>query len=98
VEAVTDGKARWLEYSFTGAYQLTFVNTAYTGGRNYALSLAMDAFATGTLGVDGLLERRVSIQQDVHQSTLFPVRVLDAALALGKLLVITALPSRLRKE
>jgi len=62
------------------------------------LGLAVDALTTGTLGVDGLVERTIAIQQGTHQTALLPVGVFDAALARGKLLMRAGLCGASGKE
>jgi len=60
--------------------------------------LAVDAFAAGALGIDGLVERPIAIEQSAHQAAFLPVGVFDAALAFGKLLMGTGLSSAGGKE
>src|SRR5207247_3081540 len=60
--------------------------------------LTVDAFAGGTLAVNGLVERTLAIQSDAHQATSFQVDLLDAAFRFAKLLVVTGLAGRGRIE
>ena len=60
--------------------------------------LAVDAFAAGARGIDGLVERPIAIEQSAHQAPFLPVGVFDAALAFGKLLMGTGLSSAGGKE
>ena len=62
------------------------------------MCLTVDTLASGALGVDGVIERTVAIQQSAHQPAFLPVRVFDAALALGKLGMRTGLSGRFGKE
>ena len=41
--------------------------------------------------VDGLIERTLAIQQDPHQSVLFPIGAFDTAFAFSKLSVVALL-------
>src|SRR5581483_12258677 len=43
------------------------------------LGLAIDAFASGTLGVDRVIERRSAIQHHAQASASFPVEIFVAA-------------------
>ena len=62
------------------------------------LGLAVDAFSAGTLGVDSVIERAIAIEQDAHQSALFPVGIFDTALGFRELLVVTRLAGWLWEE
>ena len=62
------------------------------------LGLAVDAFTGGTLVVDGVVERPVTIEQSAHQSAFLPIGIFDAALAFGELGVLTGLCGTGRKE
>ena len=67
-------------------------NVACLGPFNaQVLGLAVDALATGALRVDDVVERPRAIQQGTHEPTGFEIDVLDAALALGELLVVATL-------
>src|SRR6266849_1908488 len=62
------------------------------------LGLAVDALTTGTLGVDGLVERALPIQQGAHQAAFLPIGVFDAAFALGELGMLAGLSGAGGKE
>ena len=62
------------------------------------LGLAVDALAARALRVDDLVEGTRAVQQGAHQPTGLDVEVFDAALAFGKLLVLTALACAGGKE
>ena len=62
------------------------------------LGLAVDAFTTGALGVDGLVERTATIQGDPHEAASFHVDVFNTAFAFGKLRMVAALAGGLGKE
>ena len=62
------------------------------------LGLTVDTFAGGALGVDDVIEGTLSIQGHAHQATGFLVDVLDTAFLFAKLLMVTGLLRRLRKE
>lgn len=61
-------------------------------------ALAVDAFAGGALPVDELVEQTAAIEGDAHLRPGLPVHVLDTTLALGELLLLTALAGWHRKE
>ena len=63
-----------------------------------SLSLAIDTFAGRALVVQPLVERPVAVQGDAHDSSRFPVEVLDTALLLLELFVVAGLASRLWEE
>src|SRR5207302_3052811 len=56
------------------------------------------ALGTRALVVDSVIERPIAIQGDTHLPTQFPVEVFDAALAFGKLGMVTRLAGRLGKQ
>src|SRR5579875_2601780 len=60
--------------------------------------LAVNAFATCTLGVDCLVEWARAVQQHAHLPALLPVDILDAALAFRELEVATPMAVGSRKE
>ena len=60
--------------------------------------LTVDAFTTGALRVNGLVERSLTIQGHAHKATRFPVGIFLTAFAFEKLLMVADLASRLRKE
>ena len=60
--------------------------------------MTVDTLASGALGVDGVIERTMAIQQSAHQPAFLPVRVFDAAFALDKLGMLAGGSRRLRKE
>ncbi len=62
------------------------------------LCLTVDAFAAGPLIVDDVVEGTIAIQQSAHQPPFLPVEVFDTALTFGKLGMLTARSSQLRKE
>ena len=51
--------------------------------------LTVDAFTTGALGVDGLVQRALTIQGDTYETSRLTSDVLDAPFGAGELLVIT---------
>ena len=51
--------------------------------------LTVDAFTTGTLGVDGPVQRALAIQGDTHETSRLDIDVFDAPFGAGELLVIT---------
>ncbi len=55
------------------------------------LGLTVDAFGTGALTVDGLVERPVPVQRDAHQPARLDVDVFNAAFPFGKLLMLAGL-------
>ena len=61
-------------------------------------ALAIDAFGTGALGVDGLVERTLPIQGHAHLPAQFPVQVLDTAFLFEELGMVARLSAGLRKE
>ena len=63
-----------------------------------SLGLTVDAFTRGTLVVDSVIKRSVTIQQSAHQSTFLPIGILDAAFAFGELGVLTGRSCAGRKE
>ena len=58
--------------------------------------MAVDTLASGALGVDGVIERTMAIQQSAHQPAFLPVVVFDAAF--GELGMRTGLARACRKE
>ncbi len=56
------------------------------------------AFATGALGVDGVVERAVAVERDAHLAAKFDVDIFDAAFAFEELLVGAGLLRGDRKE
>ena len=60
--------------------------------------LAVDALATGTLGINGVVEGAISIERDAHLPTAFHIDILDAALAFEKRLLLTSRSRCLREE
>src|SRR5258708_12335269 len=75
------------------------VTVAYFGSLDAQFfGLTVDALGAGALIVDGMIERPLAIQSDAHLPAHFPVEVLDAALAFGKLRMVTRLTCRLGKK
>ena len=60
--------------------------------------LAVDAFGSGTLVVKLFVLLRVAVKANPQPAAQFNVNGLDAAAALGKLFVVTALSRGLRKQ
>ncbi len=60
--------------------------------------LAIDAFATRALRVDDLVEGTVTIQQGAHESTGFPIDILDTALAEDLLLMLAGVTGALGEQ
>ena len=60
--------------------------------------MTVDAFAGGALGINDMVEWAVAVKQGPHQATFLDIDILDAAFALGKLLVVTVLAGVLREE
>src|ERR1051326_8189660 len=50
--------------------------------------LTVDAFTTGSLVVNGLVDRTLTIKGHTHLSAFFPVDILDAPFAFDELLVL----------
>ena len=63
-----------------------------------SLSLTVDAFTRGTLVVDGVVERPVTIEQSAHQPTFLTIGILDTAFAFRELSMVTGLSRAGRKE
>ncbi len=53
--------------------------------------MTVDAFATGALGIDDVVERPGAIEQGTHQAAFLPVGVFDAAFAFGELGMLAGL-------
>ena len=62
------------------------------------LSLAVNAFTTGALVVDPLVERAVTIEGDTHETSQLPIEIFDTAFSFGKLSMVTGLISLFREE
>ena len=62
------------------------------------LRLTIDAFTRGPLIIDHVVERPVTIEQDAHQSALFPIGIFDTALGFAELLMLTGLAGAQGKE
>src|SRR5438132_4396249 len=62
------------------------------------LSLTIDPFARGPLGVDGMIQWTFTIQQSTHQASFLPIGIFDTAFGFGKWGMVTGLPGWFRKE
>jgi hypothetical protein len=69
-------------------------------GRFNAVSfgLAIDALGRGALAIDGLVGQRCAIQQHALEATEFDIDVLDAALVLERLFVLTSFTGGQREQ
>src|SRR5438270_3609473 len=73
---------------------ITYFGTSEVEG----LAVAIDAFAGGALGVDGVIEWPVAIQQDALQAAALPIEVFDTATSFGELSMRTRQVKRLREQ
>jgi hypothetical protein len=64
----------------------------------HGFGLAVDAFGTGALIVDGVVERALPIQHHAHASPRLPIGVFDTAFAEALLLMVAPVARELRKE
>src|SRR5258708_28055191 len=62
------------------------------------LRLAVDALTSGTLGINGVIERSIAVERDPLDTSPFPVDIFHTAFSLGELFVFTRLPGFLWKE
>ncbi|WP_242527412.1 hypothetical protein [Ktedonosporobacter rubrisoli] len=60
--------------------------------------LAVDAFTTGALRVNGCVKRGASIQEHALESSSLPIEIFDTALPFEKLWMVTGLTGESRKE
>jgi hypothetical protein len=61
-------------------------------------ALAVDAFGTGALGIDGLVEGTLAIQGHPHLPAQFPIEVLDTAFLFEELGMVARLTVRFQSR